>query len=275
MACRGKLVIEAVAAEGDAAGLDIGDDGGCDRTAVVHHIRDRLTDDVVQRQHDQQRNERPETSAAHRNAFVLVKLLKRKLIFLLVIAVFCLECLGKRRKTRHFQHALLALDAHREQHELDDEGEQDQRHAVVVYKPVEPVEQDAERDADDVREGHFVLCGVERLLRGLRRLKRGAFVVGSRSVHGAAGQREDHEQCEEQCKESFHLLSSKVGMPGAGHSPCALRHRIKVVTLVKRMAPQKPPYSQNAAFPCAVLCDGLQCILGARRRKPAAGRKGG
>ena len=270
----GQLRIIGISAQLHAAGLNVGDNGGSDRAAVVHHVGDRLTDDVIQRQHDQQRDKRPQAAAAHRNALVLVELGKRDLIFLLVVAVFFFERLGHRGQTRHLEHALLALDAHRQKHELDDQGKQDQRHAIVVGEAVKPVEQVAEGDADNVGNAHFVLRGVERSLGGLRRgHARSRVVSRGCAVHGTAGQREEHKQCEDQCKGFFHELSSSVGMPSAGQSPDGLRHRVKIVAPVKGVAPQKPPQRQNAALPRAIPFDRLQRVLGAGRGKAAAGRK--
>ena len=55
----------------------------------------------------------------------------------------------------------------------------------------------------------------------------------------------------------------------------ALRHRIKVVPLVKRVTPKKPSYRQKSASRCAVFFNCFHCIGGAGRRKSAAGRKQG
>ena len=183
----GQLGIVRVFAEIFAAGLQEGNDGLGDGAGVVHHVRDRLTDDVVKRQQDEERNERPQAAAAHGHALFLVHLLDGQLVFLLVVAVFGLKGLDLRRQTGHLEHTLLALDRHRQQHQLDDQREQNQRQTVVVGEGIQPVEQIAERDADQVRNagrilrlggGSFSCCG---------RLHAHVFVVRADSAGGAAG----------------------------------------------------------------------------------------
>jgi len=170
VAGRGQLVVIAARAQIDAAGLDVGDDGGGHGARVVQHVGDGLADDVVQGQHDEQRDERPDTAARHRDALFLVQLRHRLLILLLVVAVFDLEGLDERRDAGHFEHALLALDAQGIEHKLDDEREQNERKTVVAGELIEPVQQIAEGNLDDVGDAERVLRlgggGVGRLLRG-------------------------------------------------------------------------------------------------------------
>ena len=187
----GQLGIVGILAEVDAAGLHEGDDGGGGGLRVVHHVRDGLTDDVVQRQQDDERDKRPQAAAAHRDALFLVQLLDSQLIFLLVVAVLRLERLDLRRQAGHFEHALLALHRHRQQHELDDEGEEDQRQAVVVREHVQPVEQIAERHADDVGQARGVFGLRSSGFRGGSRLHADVLVVRGADVCGRAA---DHGQ---------------------------------------------------------------------------------
>ena len=86
-----QLGIVRVLAEIHAACLNECDDGSRHRARVVQHVGDRLTDDIVQREQDQQRDERPQAAASHRDALFLVHLLHRHLGFLAVVAVFCLD----------------------------------------------------------------------------------------------------------------------------------------------------------------------------------------
>ena len=177
-----QLGIVRVLAKINAACLNERNDGSRHRARVVQHIRDRLTDDVVKREENQQRDERPEAAASHRDALFLIHLLDGHLGFLAVVAVFCLDGTGQRGKTGHFEHALFALDAHRKQNELDDQREQNQRHAVVAREDIQPVEQIAERDADDIGQTRGVL-GFRRSLLG-RSLGAQSCGFSSRSLGG-------------------------------------------------------------------------------------------
>ena len=207
----GQLGIVRVFAEIFAAGLQEGDDGLGDGAGVVHHVRDRLTDDVVKRQQDEERNERPQAAAAHGHAFFLVHLLDGQLVFLLVVAVFGLKGLDLRRQTGHLEHTLLALDRHRQQHQLDDQRKQDQRQTVAVGEGIQPVEQIAERDADDVGQ----TCGVLGFCRSLLGSGFGAQSLclrvsglGGVVVGDACRQRQHHQNRQQQGEESFHVESS-------------------------------------------------------------------
>ena len=183
----GQLGIVRVFAEIFAAGLQEGDDGLGDGAGVVHHVRDRLTDDVVKRQQDEERNERPQAAAAHGHAFFLVHLLDSHLVFLLVVAVFGLKGLDLRRQTGHLEHTLLALDRHRQQHQLDDQREQNQRQTVAVGEGIQPVEQIAERDADQVRNAGRILRLGGGSFSCCYGLHAHVFVVRADSAGGAAG----------------------------------------------------------------------------------------
>ena len=183
----GQLGIVRVFAEIFAAGLQEGDDGLGDGAGVVHHVRDRLTDDVVKRQQDEERNERPQAAAAHGYALFLVHLLDGQLVFLLVVAVFGLKGLDLRRQAGHFEHALLALDRHRQQHQLDDQRKQDQRQTVAVGEGIQPVEQIAERDADQVRNAGRILRLGGGSFSCCYGLHAHVFVVRADSAGGAAG----------------------------------------------------------------------------------------
>ena len=273
----GQLCIVGILAEVDAAGLHEGDDGGGGGLRVVHHVRDGLTDDVVQRQQDDERDKRPQAAAAHRDALFLVQLLDSQLIFLLVVAVLRLERLDLRRQAGHFEHALLALHRHRQQHELDDEGEEDQRQAVVVREHVQPVEQIAERHADDVGQARGVFGLRSGSFRGGSRLHADVLVVRGADVCGRAADHGQKQHGGKDPNQDFFLHCfppNVVGWPRTtGKNHAALWHRVKIVSLVKGITPQQPFERQPAALHHAVLLDRLQGILRAGRRKPAPARQ--
>ena len=116
----------------------------------VHHILDRLADDLVQWDDHDQGDQRPQAAAGHGNVFVLIELLDRFLIGFFVISVFELQQLDLRRDTRHFHHALLALGTGRIKNQLQDQGEQDEGQAVVCCPVVQPLQHIAKWDFDNI-----------------------------------------------------------------------------------------------------------------------------
>ena len=275
----GQLGIVRVFAEIFAAGLQEGDDGLGDGAGVVHHVRDRLTDDVVKRQQDEERNERPQAAAAHGHALFLVHLLDGQLVFLLVVAVFGLKGLDLRRQAGHFEHALLALDRHRQQHQLDDQREQNQRQTVVVGEGIQPVEQIAERDTDEIGQAGCVFRLGSGSLGRSGGLHVHIFIVRADCTGGTAGHGQ-HEHGGKDPDQDFFLhcfppsvMGIRVQTTGKNHA--ALRHRVKIVSLIKGIAPQQPLQRQPAALHRAVFRDRLQRILRTGRREPAPARKPG
>ena len=171
----------------------------------MQHVGQRLADDVIEREQDEQRDERPEAAARGRDALLLIDGHQLLLILLLVVAILGFERLGQRRQARHFQHALLALDGQRQQNDLDDQREQDQREAIVARELIEPLEQIAERDADNIRQTHVILRRRGGLLRSLcgRKARIGVGVVLHRGRRaGAQRQRQQNDQ--QQCYDFFH-----------------------------------------------------------------------
>ena len=275
----GELSVIAVLAEIFSACLNEGNDGLGNGAGIVHHVRDRLTDDVVKRQQDDERDERPQAAAAHRHALFLVHLLDGQLVFLLVVAVFGLEGFDLRRQTGHFKHALLALDRHRQQHQLDDQREQNQCQTVVVGEGIQPVEQIAERDTDEIGQAGRILrlgcCGLSCCCG----LHAHVFVSRADRTGGTAGHGQ-HEHGGKDPDQDFFLhcvppnvVGLRVRTTGKNHA--ALRHRVKIVSLIKGIAPQQPLQRQPAALYRPVFCDRLERILRAGRRKPAPARKTG
>ena len=261
----GKLSVVAVFAEILTAGLNEGDDGLRNGAGVVHHVGDRLTDDVVKRKQNDQRNERPQAAAAHGYALFLVHLLDSQLVFLLIVAVFGLKGLDLRRQAGHFEHALLALDRHRQQHQLDDQREQNQRQTVVVGEGIQPVEQIAERDTDEIGQAGCVFRLGSGSLGRSGGLHVHIFIVRADCTGGTAGHGQ-HEHGGKDPDQDFFLhcfppsvMGIRVQTTGKNHA--ALRHRVKIVSLIKGIAPQQPLQRQPAALERPVFCNRLERIL--------------
>ena len=66
-------------------------------------------------------------------------------------------------------------------------------------------------------------------------------------------------------------MGIRVQTTGKNHA--ALRHRVKIVSLIKGIAPQQPLQRQPAALHRAVFRDRLQRILRTGRREPTPARK--
>ena len=71
---------------------------------------------------------------------------------MLVVGVFCLNFLKSGGETGHLHGAFFALCADGREDELDEDGEKDQRRAVVVRQLVQPAQQIAERHRDEIRK---------------------------------------------------------------------------------------------------------------------------
>ena len=69
----------------------------------------------------------------------------------LIIGEFILNGLNQRCDSGHFHHALLAFGLNGMKNELDQNGEQNQRHAVVGGKLIEKLQKVAEGYSDDIR----------------------------------------------------------------------------------------------------------------------------
>ena len=112
----------------------------------------RFTDDSVQRQKEQQRQERPQAAAVHADTLGLIEGHDLLLIFLLVVSAGKLQLLELRLQAGHLHHALLALGAERQKDQLDNEREQNERKAVVIQESIEEFQHIAKGNADKIHE---------------------------------------------------------------------------------------------------------------------------
>ena len=108
---------------------------------LVEHILDGLTDNGVQGNQNQQRQQAPQAATAQRNTGFLVKNLDSGILLYLVIGILSLNCLNLRGQAGHLHGALLALGGSRVQNELNQNGEQNQRHTIVGGQLIQPGQQ--------------------------------------------------------------------------------------------------------------------------------------
>ena len=119
-----------------------------------------ITDDLIQRDQDQQGNKAPQAAAEHGGTLTLVQRLDLLLLLCGIILVLVLQLLDQRGDAGHFHHAALALCAEGQQDQLDDDGEQDQSQAVVGGEPVQQIHDPAKGSVDQMKlkkHGHFLL----------------------------------------------------------------------------------------------------------------------
>ena len=150
-----RAILPVVAELADLNALLRGHDGleGIDGLRVqVHQVVQRFTDDSVQRQKEQQRQERPQAAAVHADALGLIEGHDLLLIFLLVVSAGKLQLLELRLQAGHLHHALLALGAERQKDQLDNEREQNERKAVVIQESIEEFQHIAKGNADKIHE---------------------------------------------------------------------------------------------------------------------------
>ena len=113
--------------------------------AQTHEMGDGQTDDIVQEDHDRQRDQAPQTSAHGVDPLVCIELLQLLLVLHLVVGVLLLQLLLLVRQTAHTDHTLLALHLEGQHHQLHHQGEEDQGHAVGPGEAVEQAHQPSER----------------------------------------------------------------------------------------------------------------------------------
>ena len=109
--------------------------------AKAHHLRQRLTDDAVERDQDRERDQAPE-AAGHRVDLLLPVELGHLLIELLLVSLVpALKLRDPRLKAAGAHHALLALGHERKQNQVHDDAEEDDRPTVAAGQIVECFEQ--------------------------------------------------------------------------------------------------------------------------------------
>ena len=121
--------------------------------AEVHEVDNGLPDDIVQGHQDGQGQEAPQAAAHGIEALFLIELLHLLLHLQLIVGILFLDLLHLAGHPAHPQHALLGLDLEGQQDQLDDQREQDQRHAVGPRQVVKQPHQGRKGDTNQVSDG--------------------------------------------------------------------------------------------------------------------------
>ena len=141
-----QIYVHALGKEFGRACLDDLDDLGGNIRILMQHIYNGLTNDLVQREDDQQGEHAPEAAtAACGGTMLILDLLNGFPLLLGIICIFFLSCLNQRLDPGHLHHALLALSGDGQQHNAHDHSKDDQSKTVVGGKLVQKVQQIAER----------------------------------------------------------------------------------------------------------------------------------
>ena len=119
-----------------------------------HHVLQRLADDGVQGQQNEQGEHGPQAAPHGIDVLLGVELLDLLVIPGLVLAVLLLEFLHFPREHVHLDHAPLSLQGQGEQNELHHQGEEDEGHTVAVEEVVEEHQQPGEGRHDVIGEIH-------------------------------------------------------------------------------------------------------------------------
>ena len=119
-----------------------------------HQVEQRLADDGIQGQQDQNGKEGPQTPAHGVDLLPLIEALDLHIVALPVLAVLLLQLLHLAGEQVHLDHTLFALDGQGEEDDLDNQCKKDQGNTVAVGKAVKKVQQPAERGQDVVHNAH-------------------------------------------------------------------------------------------------------------------------
>ena len=109
---------------------------------------------VVNAKHDGEGNQGGQAPGAGIDAFLLVELCQLLVILLLVVAVDFLQLFLLFRHLRLRSHAPLLLDGEGEQHHLDDDGKENDGHAVVVEDVIQEPQQIAQDASEEIENCH-------------------------------------------------------------------------------------------------------------------------
>ena len=120
--------------------------------AQAHHLRQRLTNNAVERDQDRERDQAPEAAGHRVDLLFPVELGHLFIELLLVSLVSALKLRDPRLKAAGTHHALLALGAERQKDQLDNEREQNERKAVVIQESIEEFQHIAKGNADKIHE---------------------------------------------------------------------------------------------------------------------------
>ena len=121
--------------------------------AEVHEEDHGLPDDIVEGDHDGHGQKAPQAPAHGVDALLGVELLQLLVHLHLVVGVFLLDLLHLAGHPVHTHHALLGLHLEGQQHQLDHQGEEDERQAVGACQVVKKSQQSREGDTDIVSDG--------------------------------------------------------------------------------------------------------------------------
>ena len=109
--------------------------------AQAHHLRQRLTDDAVERDQDRERDQAPEAAGHRVDLLFPIELGHLFIELLLVSLVPALKLRDPRLKAAGTHHALLALGHERKQNQVHDDAEEDDRPTVAAGQLIESFEQ--------------------------------------------------------------------------------------------------------------------------------------
>ena len=145
------LVIVGIAAkELRVDALDDFNDLVCHFHILVEHVHNGLTHNGVQRQQQQHGNKAPQAAAAHGNPLFPIQVLHGLILAGGIIGITALNFLQLGRQPGHFHHALFGFRGNGQEHQLHNNGKQNQREAVVIGQPIQSLHQVAEGHLDDV-----------------------------------------------------------------------------------------------------------------------------
>ena len=120
----------------------------------VHQVGQGLADNGVQGEEDKHGQHAPKAAAHGVDLFPLVELLNLQIVLVPVIAVHFLELLHLAVEHVHLDHGPLGLDGQGEQNDLDQHGEENQGHAVVVKELVKEHQDPYKRGQEKLNSLH-------------------------------------------------------------------------------------------------------------------------
>ena len=118
---------------------------------LVEHVDNGLTHHGVQRDQQQHGHKAPQAAAAHGYALFSVELLHGLVLPVGIIGIAALNVLHSGGQAGHFHHALFGLGSDGQQHQLHQNGEQNQGHTVVTGDPIQKLHQVAKGNLNDIR----------------------------------------------------------------------------------------------------------------------------
>lgn len=174
--------------------------------------------------------------AGHAGVFLFIEGLNGLVLLLGVIGVFRLKLLYTGSQAGHFHGTFLGFCADGEQDQLHDDGEQNQRHAVVAGQVIEPAHQVAEGHGDDVGQVECKHCSSS--------LGHGVEIVSL--IERVAPQQSPQGQIP--ALESPVFLNGGIGVCRAGRSEPAARRRVGGnAFLIEPDQQQKEPFQRSAS----------------------------